>query len=465
MSAIARLLDSGLGPSRRLRVLAASGQLGYGIPERAFRAGLARKPHFIGCDMGSIDVGPYYLGSGQLATSERITRRDLRLVLHGALAADVPLIIGTAGTAGAAPHLERTLGLIRSIAMEDGLTFRLATIQADMPRELLKRRISENRTRPLGPIEPLSEPIVDRASNIVAQMGVGAFLRAIDEAPDVIVAGRACDTAVFAALPQRLGYPVAAAMHMAKIIECTSLCCVPGGRDAILATLSGDRFVVESMNPGQAATPLSVAAHSLYEQADPLTVHEPEGTLHLEGARFEALDDRRTTVYGAMFEPASVPTVKVEGAEWCGERAVLAAGSADPRVMENVDAIVESVRATVQEFFPAEDGADFQLIFHMYGHGGVSLFPRVMDGNTSELLFLVECIAEDKDQAHAVISVTKQYLLHHGFPGRLSTGGNIAFPFTPAELPGGTAYRFSIHHLVESDPSDELFGVQAGEVH
>ena len=71
------------------------------------------------------------------------------------------------------------------------------------------------------------------------------------------------------------------AMHMAKIIECASLCCVPGGRDPILAELDHDCFVLESMNPDRRATPTSVAAHSLYEQADPFTMREPDGTLDL----------------------------------------------------------------------------------------------------------------------------------------------------------------------------------------
>ena len=41
----------------------------------------------------------------------------------------------------------------------------------------------------------------------------------------------------------------------------------------------------------------------------------------------------------------------------------------------------------------------------------------------------------------------KQYLLHYGYPGRLSTGGNVAFPFTPPEVSLGTAYRFNVHHI------------------
>src|SRR5690606_8318361 len=139
-----------------------------------------------------------------------------------------------------------------------------------------------------------------------------------------------CDTAVFAAAPVMLGYDTGLSVHMAKIIECTSICCVPGGRDAILGTLEGDSFVLESMNPERAATPMSVAAHSLYEQADPLLVHEPEGVLDVSQARFEAIDARRTRVSGARWTPATQPTIKIEGAEWVAERAVLCAGSCDP---------------------------------------------------------------------------------------------------------------------------------------
>ena len=68
MHATQRLLHSHrAGGGEPLRVLAASGQLGFGIPEPALRRGLERQPHFIGCDMGSIDPGPYYLGSGTMA--------------------------------------------------------------------------------------------------------------------------------------------------------------------------------------------------------------------------------------------------------------------------------------------------------------------------------------------------------------------------------------------------------------
>ena len=147
----------------------------------------------------------------------------------------------------------------------------------------------------------LTKQDVTGAAHIVGQMGMGPFRKALEADVDVIVAGRACDTAIFASLPALLGFPVGLAMHMAKIIECGSLCCVPGGRDPILAELDHDGFVLESMNPERRATPTSVAAHSLYEQSDPFTMQEPDGTLDLTHADYRAVDDRRTRVSGAAW--------------------------------------------------------------------------------------------------------------------------------------------------------------------
>ena len=107
-SAIERIRQSVVGQDGKLaplRVMAASGQLGYGIPDPAFNAGLERKPHLIGADMGSIDPGPYYLGAGKMAQSETMVRVDLAKCINGARKLNIPLLIGTAGSAGAAPHL------------------------------------------------------------------------------------------------------------------------------------------------------------------------------------------------------------------------------------------------------------------------------------------------------------------------------------------------------------------------
>ena len=181
-----------------LKVLSASGQLGYGIPEQALAAGLAREPDFIGCDMGSVDPGPVYLGSGEMATSPSITKRDLAAVLIGARKLNVPLIIGTAGTAGAAPHLEATLDMIREIAREQSLHFRLATIRSDLTATRVGQALAAGELKALGGTLPVTQTDLDACSHLVGQIGCAPFERALALEPDVIIAGRACDTAVFA---------------------------------------------------------------------------------------------------------------------------------------------------------------------------------------------------------------------------------------------------------------------------
>lgn len=461
MNAIERLRAAvtsaaGLGP---LRVLSASGQLGYGVPEPAFSEGLKRQPHFIGADMGSIDPGPYYLGSGNLATSDAMTRGDLARVLRGARQLGIPLLLGTAGTAGAAPHLAKTLQMVRDIARTAGLHFRLASIAADMPRDPIKRAIRDKKVRSLGAIPALTERDVDEAAHIVGQMGIEAFQRALDAGADVVIAGRACDTAVYAAIPAMLGYSLGTAMHLAKIVECASLCTTPGGRDALLGTIEGEGFIIDSMNPVRHATPMSVAAHSLYEQGDPYRVYEPEGTLHIDTARYEALDAHRCRISGARWEPARQFTVKIEGATRVGERAILLAGCADPKAIAAIKDILPTVEKTVRALVAETVTIPFQLHYHVYGLDGVVAWPAPPAALPREVFILVECIAETTEAAKSVATVFKQFLLHHGFPGRISTGGNLAFPFTPPEVMAGTAYRFSVYHVMEVDELASLFPV------
>jgi hypothetical protein len=306
----------------------------------------------------------------------------------------------------------------------------------------------------------LTDAEIDAAGNLVGQMGTEAFCRALQAGADVVLAGRACDTAIFAAIPSLLGFPMGPVMHMSKIVECSSLCCLPGGRDAILATLEGDSFVLESMNPMRRATPMSVAAHSLYEQADPNAVAEPEGTLHVDRAAYAAVDERRCRVSGATWTEADAPTVKIEGARKVGERAVLLCGSADPRFIAGANERVEEVREVARALLCGDAPADYQLIFRIYGQDGVHTWRQPPATPPREIFIMGECIAETASRALAVMKTVKQFMLHHGFPGRLSTGGNIAFPFTPPELSAGPAYRFNAYHIMQVDELAPLFPVE-----
>lgn len=463
VGAVGRLLRSHRPGSGPLRVLSASGQLGYGIVEASLERGLARQPHFIGCDMGSIDPGPYYLGSGQMAAPEAMVRRDLGLVLAAARRLDIPLVIGSAGTAGARPHLQATLALVRDVARTLGLRLNLAWIESDVPARVLTQALAQGRLHPLdaaaGPLPLPDAPAIERCTHRVAQCGTETFRRALQPPIDVVLAGRACDTAIFATLPEMLGYDSGLALHMAKIIECTSLCCEPGGRDAILAELWPDHFILESMNPALHATPMSVAAHALYEQADPWVVEEPGGILDLRGARYTAVDAHRTRVDGAQFHPRAQPTLKVEGAAPVGARALMVAGIADPVMRAALPQALAQVEARVRELLPLSDSQYWQLYPHAYGTGAVQPLTHPQTPAAQELGLVLEFIASDAALARTVAAVFKQNLLHYGYPGRLSTAGNLAFPFTPSEIDAGQAYRFVLYHRLDGEDPAQLFQI------
>jgi len=464
MTAIARLLDDFSRRRRPLRSLGASGQLGYGIPTPALEAGLARAPDMIGADMGSIDIGPSYLGSGRMAPTRIGAKRDLRKLLRAARRLNIPLIVGSAGSAGARPHLDQTLELIRDIAREDDLTFRMAVVASDVPRTAVKQAVAAGRVQAMDTMPPLTAADVDRASQLVGQLGVEAFRRALEADVDVVVLGRACDTGIFACIPAMLGFPPGIAMHMAKIIECASLCCVPGGRDAILGVLDDDGFELESMASNRAATPLSVAAHSLYEQADPYEVREPSGRADLRQVTYRALDARRTRVEGATFEPTEQPTLKLEGAMMIGHRALLIAGTADPRFIERHQEIFSAVSRVVRDLVCEDAEEDYRLSFRLFGIDGVRAWAEPPAHLPREACVMGECIAPTPERAEEVIRTTKQYLLHHGYEGRLSTAGNLAFPFTPPEVMIGEAYRFNVFHLMDVDEMATLFPVEVETV-
>ena len=119
---------------KEFRMLSTSGILGYGYAEESLKIGVSWEPHVIGCDGGSTDPGPYYLGSGKSFTSRLSVKRDLRLMLLAAVAARIPCIVGTAGGAGGEPHLQDTADLVREIAREEGLSFRMALIHAEQSK-------------------------------------------------------------------------------------------------------------------------------------------------------------------------------------------------------------------------------------------------------------------------------------------------------------------------------------------
>ena len=68
-----------------------------------------------------------------------------------------------------------------------------------------------------------------------------------------------------------------------------------------------------------------------------------------------------------------------------------------------------------------------------------------------ELGIVIEAVSPTQEEADSLVSVTRSTLLHYGYPGRISTAGNLAFPFSPSDIRAGEVYEFSIYHLMEID--------------
>jgi len=448
-----------------MRCFCASGQLGHGIPRPAFERGISLKPDYIGADCGSTDIGPYYLGAGTCDGHPDIIRRDLEMVLLAGRRLDVPVILGSAGSAGGEPHLQLTLRVLYEIAQRHRLSFHLAVIHAEVDKSYVLNKLAANKARPCGRLHELTAGHIERATRIVGQMGMEPFIKALDAGADVIVAGRACDAAVFAAMPVWKGYDKGLAMHLGKIIECSSLSAEPGGRDAIMATLDRDGFVLESMNPIRRCTPHSVAAHSLYEQPDPFEVVEPGGRLDMTESRYVPIDERRTRVTGSRWEPNPVYTIKLEGVEKLGYRYFSLGALRCPVSTGQAKSILAKVEGIVGELLNGDfDPRDYRLKFRAYGVDGAMGDGETVRAQPLEIMVVTDVVARTPEIAQAVCSVARYNLLHYFYDGILATGGNLAVPFVPADVSGGEVYEFSLYHLIEVDDPCELFPMELIEI-
>jgi ribosome modulation factor len=447
---------------REFRMVSVAGILGYGYPEASLDAAVARGVDMIGCDGGSSDPGPYYLGSGKPFVSLRAMKRDLRLMLRAAIRNKVPMVVGTAGGAGGEPHLQLVAQMVRDIAREEGLHFNLALIHAEQEKAKIASRIREGRTAPLGRMAPLDEATVQRATRIVGMCGPEPYMRALDQGAQVVIGGRSSDPAPFAANAMRAQLPPGPAWYAGKMLECGAAPALPKGPDCLHVIVREDGVICEPMGD-RACTPMSVANHSLHENASPIRHVEPGGVLDTSECRFEAVSPKATLVTGMRWTPAETYTVKLEAAEMLGHRAITICGTRDPVLIGQLDHFLGLVWGLVAGKARDLDIApeDYRLTIHCYGANGVMAGREpVRAPGGHEIGFLVDVVGKDPDIAGAVIALARTSMLHSDFPGRLCKEGNMAFPFSPSDLTAGEVYRFSMSHIVMPDDPYEMFPIE-----
>ena len=431
------------------RVLSTTAILGYGFPEASFLAGLKRKPHLIAVDAGSTDPGPYYLGAGKSFTNRAGVKRDLRLMLREGVKRGIPVVIGSAGGSGARPHVDWCEEIIREIAREEKLHFKMGIVYADVDKKKIAAALRKKQIKPLACVPPLTAPVLEESVNLVAQMGIEPIEQALEAGCQVVLAGRCYDPAVFAALPIMLGFDKALALHMGKILECAAIAATPGsGADCALGTLTRDSFILETLNPKRKFTKTSTAAHTLYEKSDPYHLPGPGGAIDLTRCTFTELPGGRVEVKGSRYKATPTYYVKLEGVRAVGFRTISIAGTRDPIMIKGIRSILDAVTGQVEDILKREKIGG-RIHFHVYGVDGVMgpLEPE-KKSRAHELGIVIEAVAPTAEGADSLCSLTRSTLLHYGYPGRISTAGNLAFPFSPSDVRMGAVYEFSVYHLM-----------------
>jgi len=447
---------------KEFRILATTAILGYGFPLASFEAGLARAPHLIAVDGGSTDPGPYYLGAGVSFTDRGAVKRDLEIMIRAGVERKIPVVVGTAGGSGADSHLHWCREIVEEIAQENNLPLKLALIRSQLDKAFLQGALAAGDITPLEPAPPLTRESLAATTNIVAQMGVEPFIKALEQAPDVILAGRAYDPVCFAALPIKQGYDPALSLHLGKILECAAIAATPGsGSDCMFGYIGDGYFRVEPLNPVRRCTTLSVAAHTLYEKSNPYILPGPGGHLDLTACQFIQETDSIVRVTGTAFVPRIPYTVKLEGAAPVGYRTVSIAGTRDPIMIAQMDDIIAGIRERVTDNF-RDSHLDYHLHFHIYGRDGVmgELEPNRSTAGSHELGIVIEATASTQEQADTICAFARSTMLHYGYEGRRATAGNLAFPYSPSDFHVGAVYEFSVYHLLEIDDPVELFLIE-----
>ena len=435
---------------KELRILSPCGILGYGFPRESFLRGMARRPDAIVVDAGSTDAGPHKLGAGRSIVSRMAMYQDISLFVEYGVKACVPVVIGSAGGAGARVHVEWTLGILSDVLRDAGVRAKVAVIYADIPHEMVLGAVEAGDIFPMGSnIPPLTKERIDSTGDIVAQMGHEPVIRALDTGADIVVCGRAYDPSIFAAVAIRAGGDPGLAYHMGKVLECGALCAEPGtAKDCILGTLYEDRFTVEALDPSRRCTVASVAAHTFYEKENPCVLHGPGFVLDLRECRFTQESENVVAVRGSRFIREEDYRLKLEGARQVAYRTFVVSAVRDPLLIEQIEQVEERVKESVRAQLGCIDPSRYRMNYYNYGIDGImgSTEPERSPGH--EICVMFEALADTQEIADTVCASMRSTLLHYGYPGRKSTAGNLAFPFAPSDVSFGPVYEFSVYHLM-----------------
>lgn len=454
-----------------VKVLVPTGALGAGCPDDAFQRGVSLVPDALAVDAGSTDSGPYYLGAATTKMTDAATKADLRQLMLARDKLGVPLIVGSCGTSGTNAGVDWMARLCEEIAVEEGLTARVALVYSELTADGLAPYLARGAITPLPPMGDLTSERLAECDHIVGLLGYEPLAKAIEAGAEIVLAGRTTDTAVIAAVPLMRGLPAGASWHAAKTSECGGLCTVQTRRGGVFLTIDEDGFDIEPLAADNSCTPFTVSSHLLYENADPYRLTEPGVVLDAKGASYTALDDRIVRVTGSRAE-ARPYTMKLEGSGAAGYRTMIFTAVSDPKIMDRIADWLGRLETFLREGIGRVlkiEAADYQLDLRPYGWNALDPRRAPTDRPPLEVGLMVLATAATQQRANEIAKFCNPYLLH--FPLNPDDPlPSFAFPFSPAEVVLGAQYEFKLNHVVHLDDPCELavtrtFIAGRGELH
>ncbi|KAF5675541.1 hypothetical protein FHETE_2538 [Fusarium heterosporum] len=460
------------------QIITPVGMLGYGFDDALTHHEIARLvssgvPTAIILDSGSTDSGPQKLALGSMSCPRSAYAKDLAKLLRLVHTFRIPLIFASAGGDGTGEHVRAMKEIMEEIVAEEGnkdYLFNTTLLFSDINKTTILERFRQGRVTGCGPCVPrASESEIEASLRVVAQMGYEPFLDAMNANPDfnVIIGGRAYDPAPYVAYcvfqlmrqsknisAEDLETSLGGFHHMGKILECGGQCSFPKSHGAVATVYANGLFEVRPTAPGSKCTPLSVAAHTLYENTRPDELKGPGGSLYLQDSNYEQLADGRSVrVSGSKYRSSEADSkpyqLKLEAARIVGYRSMFMGSVTDHILISQIDSLLSRVKAYVEQQHPEIKG-QYNLNFHVYGK---DQFTATGPG---QLFIVAEALASSQQLANSIASKARVGMIHASYPGQKATAGNFGFGLGGLmEIELGPCAEFSLYHLMDLEPNEQ----------
>ena len=448
-----------------IKVLVPSGVLGLGFDLEALNNGVKNNPDIISIDGGSTDSGPYSLGSGTSKYSRAAIKAEWKNLMIAREKANVPLVIGSCGTCGTNGMVDWMENITIELAEELNQNIKIAKLYCQQEKNFIKKKFQLSKIFPLNPAPMLNDQLIEEMTNIVALAGVEQIQECINTGAEIILAGRTTDTAIISALPLMKGANPGSSWHGAKVAECGALCTTNPTSGVIMVEFDKTGFTVEPMSKNASCTSETVAAHMLYENADPYILHEPGGYMDVTYSNYYNIDNKKVRVEGAKWHSSKKYSVKLEGAKIAGYQASLLVLLRDKHYVVNVkkwtDKLSKFLKKEIYERMDI-DTSEYSLEFRHIGLN--SILGELEKNIRSPVEVGVLCLITSKNQLSTEIAkLINPFLLH--FP--LSSNEELptfAFPFSPVHSDRGCVYEFALNHILELDNPMDAFQIEISEV-